>query len=104
MRVDVVGFKLEVTDAIRAHAETKAGKLPKFFDGTQQVTFRLTALGPGHGGFEVEVVVDVEKHDDFVAKATGDDLYLTIDSAVHKVTRQLTTFKEKLKQSGHHPR
>jgi len=104
MRVDVVGFKLDVTDAIREHAEAKASKLPRFFDGTQLVTFRLTELGPSSGGFETEIVVDVEKHDDFVAKATGDDLYLSIDSAVRKVTRQLTDFKEKLKQSGHHPR
>ncbi len=101
MRVDVVGLKFEVTDPIREYAEAKAEKLTRYFDGTQLVTVRL-AEQDKHT-FEVEIVADVEKHDDFVATAKGDDLYLTIDSAVQKMTRQLTDFKEKLKLSSHHP-
>lgn len=101
MRVDVVGLKFDVTDAIREYAETKADKLTRYFDGTQLVTVRLSERDKHT--FEVEIVADVEKHDDFVSTATGDDLYLSIDSAVQKMTRQLTDFKEKLKLSSHHP-
>lgn len=101
MRVDVVGLKFEVTDAIREHAESKVEKLTRYFDGIQLITIRLAQ--PAGRDFEVELVVDVEKHDDFVATASGDDLYLAIDSSVQKMSRQLTDFKEKLKLSSHHP-
>lgn len=103
MRVDVVGLKFVVTDAIREHAESKVDKLSRYFDGIQLITVRLSEHVNKANEFGVEIVADVEKHDDFVATATGDDLYLTIDSAVQKMSRQLTDFKEKLKLSSHHP-
>ncbi len=101
MRVDVVGLKFEVTDAIREYAESKVEKLSRYFDGIQLITIRLAQ--PAGRDFTVELVTDVEKHEDFVATATGDDLYLAIDSSVQKMSRQLTDFKEKLKLSSHHP-
>jgi putative sigma-54 modulation protein len=100
MQTIVTGRNLEVTDAIRAHAENKAASLPRFLDLVQQVTVRV---GPDpHGkGFHTEIVADVQHHDDFVASAHGSDLYHTINEAVDKVARQLKTFKEKLKQANH---
>jgi putative sigma-54 modulation protein len=98
MRIEVIGRNLEVTDAIREHAEAKAGKLPKYFDHIQQITFRLSREDHQHrGSFGVELVVDVEKHDDFVSSCSHEDLYTAIDQAVQKAGRQLTDFKEKLK-------
>jgi putative sigma-54 modulation protein len=98
MRTDVVGRNLEITDAIRQHAEAKAQKLPKYFDRIQQITFRLGRVDHQHRPrFDVEVVVDVEHHDDFVAHATDEDLYAAIDAAVAKSSRQLSDFKERLK-------
>ena len=98
MRIEVVGRNLDITDAIRQHAESKAQKLPRFFDGIQLITFRLSRQDHQHrGDFGVELVVDVEKHDDFVSSATDEDLYAAIDAAVQKSSRQLTDFKEKLK-------
>jgi putative sigma-54 modulation protein len=98
MRIEVVGRNLEVTDAIRQHAEEKAGKLPKYYDGVQQVTFRISRLDhQHHGRFGVELQVDVEKHDDFVSHAEDEDLYAAIDAAVNKGVRQLSDFKERLK-------
>lgn len=101
MRIDLVGLKFELTDAIREYAESKVEKLPRFFDGIQLITVRMAQ--PAGRDFTVELVADVEKHNDFVATATGDDLYLAIDSSVQKMSRQLTDFKEKLKLSSHHP-
>jgi len=98
MRIEVVGRNLDVTDAIRGHAEAKAGKLPRYFDGVQLVTLRLSRENhQHHGKFEVELVVDVEKHPDFVTHSSAEDLYAAIDEAVQKSSRQLTEFKEKLK-------
>ncbi|MCC6660908.1 MAG: ribosome-associated translation inhibitor RaiA [Phycisphaerales bacterium] len=101
MRTDVIGRNFEVTPAIRAHAEGKAEKLHKFLRGVQQITFRLARVDHQHKGqFEVELVIDVERHDDFVAHAKGEDLYVLIDEAVQKGTRQLTEFKERRKDGS----
>ncbi len=100
MRFDVVGLNVEVTDAIREYAETKSSKLTKFFDGIQQIVFRLSNEDhQQHSTFNVEVTTSVVKHDDFVANASGDDLYTAIDTAVHKSTRQIKDYKEKLRQA-----
>ena len=96
MRIDVVGRHIEVTDPIREHAEGKAQKLLKFYDRILQITYTL--FEADHTGeHKVELVVDVEHHDDFVSHATGKDLYGTIDQVTQKATRQLVDFKEKLK-------
>ena len=97
MRIDVVGRDVEVSDAIREHAEHKCDKLLRHFDRTQLITVTLWKEDHHHV-FACEIVVDVEKHEPFVAVAKGDDLYGTIEGAVAKSTRQLTDFKEKLKQ------
>lgn len=96
MRIEVVGKHMAVTDAIREYAQTKAAKLVKFLDLTQQI--RVFVEQGKHNEFQVELVVDVEKHDDFVAHAAASDLYAAIDLAVDKAKTQLTAFKEKLKQ------
>ncbi len=98
MRIDVVGRNLDVTDAIRAYAEQKGEKLPRYYDGVQQVTFTIQRHDDKSGpNYDVELVTDVEKHDAFVCHGKHEDLYAAIDDCVHKGTRQLTDFKEKLK-------
>src|SRR3970040_735707 len=101
MRVDVIAQNLEIRDAIRKHAEAKAGKLHRHFDGVQQITFRMTREDhQAHGEFGVELVIDVIKRPDFVAHAKNEDLYAAIDLVVQKGIRQLTDFKEQLKQGN----
>ena len=95
MRIDVIGKHLEVTPAIKQYAETKAGKLPRYFDGTQAV--RVLVEKGTNGSFLVEIAVDVEHHKDFIAHAKAEDLYACIDTAVDKASRQLRDFKEKLR-------
>ncbi|MBN8598949.1 MAG: ribosome-associated translation inhibitor RaiA [Planctomycetes bacterium] len=98
MRIDVIGRNLEITKAIKDHAEGKADKLPKFYDGVQAVRFTISKIDHQHkGSFDVELVIDVEKHDDFVSHCKGEDVYGAIDEVVHKGSRQLAEFKEKLK-------
>jgi putative sigma-54 modulation protein len=102
MRIDVVGKNLEVTDAIQNYAVTKADKLTKYLDLVQQITVTLTgANSHGSGEFGIEFVVDVEKHEDFVARVSDKDLYAGIDRAMEKSERQLRDFKEVLKLGKH---
>ncbi|MFT3686782.1 MAG: ribosome-associated translation inhibitor RaiA [Phycisphaerales bacterium] len=100
MRINVVGKHIEVTPAIKAHAESKCTKLTNHFDGVQLITVRVEQL-PHNKGFTAEVVCDVEKHDDFVGTANHADMYAAIDEAIAKVDRQIVSFKEKLKQGKH---
>jgi putative sigma-54 modulation protein len=97
MRIDVIGKHLEVTPAIQDYASKKVDKLTKIFDGTQQIKVCLESPQGKKGEYHVEVVVDVVKHDDFIANAVGPDLYAAIDTAVDKALRQLRDFKEKLR-------
>lgn len=96
MRIDVVGRDVRVTDAIRTHAEEKGAKLTKYFDLTQQVTYTIEKVD-AKSTYKVECLVDVEKHDDFVSSAKGEDVVALIDQVSQKAARQLTDFKEKLK-------
>ncbi len=101
MRIDVVGRNLEITPTIREHAQTRADKLPRYFDGVQAVTVTVTAdEHHTRGKFGVDMVIDVEKHPTFVAKAQDADLYAAVDHAFAKAQRQLHDFKEKLKQNN----
>lgn len=98
MRIDVIGKHLDITDAIREHAEAKVNKLPRFFNGIQHVAVRVSREDhASRGVYDVELVVSVQKHDDLVASARGDDVYMVIDQAVSKSTRQLAEFKDKLR-------
>ena len=98
MRIDVVGKNLEITGGIREHSEAKAEKLRTYFDSIQQITITVsTDEKHQRKEFDVEFVVDVERHEDFVAHAKGDDLYQAIDQCEQKLARQLTDHKEKLR-------
>ncbi len=97
MRIDVIGKHLEITPAIQTYAEKKADKLTKYFNGTQQIRVYAESPQGKKNEFHVEVVVEVVKHDDFVAKAVDADLYAAIDAAIEKATRQIRDFKDKLR-------
>lgn len=99
MRIDVVGTNLQLTEAIRQHAAAKAEKLPKYFDGVQQITFRIAREDhQQRATYDVEMIIDVVKHEDLVCHARGPDLYAAIDQVVHKGVRLVTDFKDRLRQ------
>ena len=103
MIINVVGKGVEVTDAIRSYAEGKVGRLPKYFERVQQITVTLMKQNhQSHGGFEVELVLDVERHADFVSRAASDDLYAAIDLVTEKGERQLRDHKEIKRDRKHH--
>lgn len=96
MRIDVVGRHIEITDPIREHAQSKGEKLSKYYNRIQQITYTIFEADKD-GEHKVELIVDVEHHDDFVSHASGEDLYATIDQATQKAARQLKDYKEKIK-------
>lgn len=102
MRIEIIGRNIEVTEALRNYAESKAGKLPKYYDGLQFIYITLSRPNAHKSTeYDAELVLDVEKHKDFVSRATGKDLYAAIDLVLEKGERQLRDFKEKLKLGKH---
>jgi putative sigma-54 modulation protein len=97
MRIDVVGKHIEITPAIHEYASKKVEKLTKLFDGTQLIKILVESPQGKTKEFHVEVVVDVVKHDDFIANVVGPDMYAAIDAAVDKAARQVRDYKEKLR-------
>ena len=101
MEINVVGRHIEVTSAIRDYAETKAAKLPRYYDRIQGIEL-LVGRADHHHRHEVEIIATVDHADPFVAKVAGDDLYACIDETVDKMERQLTDHKERLRNHKHH--
>jgi len=97
MLITITGRHIDITDAIRAHAEEKAEKLPRYYDSISQI--EVLVEGNEGGKQSVEVIVHAEHNELLIASETGTDTYACIDMAVHKMERQLKKAKEK--QRGH---
>ncbi|MCC6285625.1 MAG: ribosome-associated translation inhibitor RaiA [Phycisphaerales bacterium] len=99
MRIEVVGRNVTITDAIRDYCAQRADKLPRYFDGVQMMTFRISSPDHDHHReFDVELVIDVAGHDDFVSHAKERDLYAAIDLVAQKGQRQLVEHKDRLRE------
>ena len=97
MRIEVIGRNVEITDAIRQYGDTKAAKLTKYYAGLQQVTITIARENAqAVSDYTAELVLDVEKHKDFVSHASASDAYAAIDIVCEKGERQLRDFKERL--------
>ena len=99
MDITISGRHMEITDAIRAYAEEKAAKLPKFYDLAQSIEL---VLDGGDGKLmRAEIIVVAEHKNRFVSHHESDDLYGCIDQAIHKVQMQLTAHKERFRNRKH---
>jgi len=98
MQVTVTGRHLEMTDAIRQYARGKVGKLPRYYDRVSEAEL---IAEKNERLFRVELRVQADHHDPFIAHNEGDDLYACIDAVVDKLERQLTDHKEKVRNRKH---
>jgi putative sigma-54 modulation protein len=89
----ISGKHIEITEAIRKHAEEKASKLPKYYDSVNQVEVIID--GSEGGNKSVQVIARAEHSKVFVGTETGGDAYRCIDMAVHKLERQLRRTKSR---------
>ena len=97
MRIDVSARGMDLTDSVRGYAEEKAERLPRYYDGVEQIL--VVVEHEGSGRFSTEFRVDAEKHDTFVGLASAGSAFASIDLSLDKVARQLKDFKERLKNS-----
>lgn len=97
MQTTVVGRQMEVTDAIRRHAEQKVHKLDKYDDLVITCGVTVGKESPSKEIFWAELILGVRNHPEIVAKSDGHDLYVLIDEVIAKAGRQLHDLKEKTK-------
>jgi putative sigma-54 modulation protein len=83
---------MEITDAIRRHAEEKLNKLQRYFDIIHSVEVTASLVRNWH-------VVEITVHADGVllrGEEKSADMYTSIDLVVEKIERQLKKHKGKL--------
>ena len=99
MLFTISGKHIEITEAIRKHAEEKTSKLPKYYNSINQV--EVVVDGNQGGGTSVEVIARAEHSKVFIGTEKGEDTYRCIDMAVHKIERQLRRTKSKERDNKH---
>ena len=98
MVVTVASRHMEVTPALKTFAETKATKLLKYYDRIQEIEVILDA---GKDRTTVEMIVNAEHKNMFIAHHGDGDAYACIDGCVDKLERQLTDHKDKIRNRKH---
>ncbi len=87
MLFTISGKHIDITEAIKRHAEEKTSKLPKYYDSINQVEVIID--GNKGGNTSVEIIARAEHSKIFIVTETGEDAYKCIDVAVRKLERQL---------------
>ena len=100
MLFTITGKHIIITDAIRAYAEEKTSKLPRYYDGVNQVEV-IVDSSRGANKISVEIIARGEHGHVFVATETGEGACPCIDGAVHKLEQQLRKTKAKERDDKH---
>ncbi len=104
MLFTITGKHIDITEAIKTHAEEKTAKLPKYYNSINQIEVIIDG-NPGGGttsnNIEVEIIARAEHSNVFIATETGEDAYKCIDIAVHKLERQLKRKKTRQRDNKH---
>ncbi len=99
MLFTISGRHVEITDAIRAHAQEKIEKFPRYYNSINQI--EVIVEGNEGGGPSVEIIARAEHSNVFIAKESGGDMYTCIDLAAHKIERQLRKKKDRQRNNKH---
>ncbi|SJZ77648.1 putative sigma-54 modulation protein [Cetobacterium ceti] len=97
----IAGRNFIITEAIKNYAESKLTGLKKYFDAITEIQVTLSAVKSKNGPIqtaEVRVYID---GDLIKAVAVESDLYASIDKVEHILEKQLTKYKEKLRDNNH---
>jgi putative sigma-54 modulation protein len=94
MDIRISAVRGEVTQNVRDYAQTKVGKVSKFFGH---------AIGDVHIQISIdtplcdcETTMSIKNHGKIVAKGRANDIHAAIDQMVDKLERQVKDMKEKV--------
>jgi putative sigma-54 modulation protein len=92
MRINIIGRRIEVTEAIHDYVDKKIFRLSKYYNRISEIEVVLEEEGLNK---KVEILIKAEHSQRFVVSESGEDLYACVDIGVDKIERQLTRLKEK---------
>ena len=98
MIVTVSTRHMDVTPPLKSYAEQKANKLNKYYDRIQEIEVVFDA---GKDTTRVEMIVNAEHKNMFIAHHDDGDAYACIDGCVDKLERQLSEHKKKYRNRKH---
>lgn len=101
MEIRLTARHVTVTDDVRNYVESKAQKLPRFYDRIHDIE---VILDHASDQFTAEMIVRADNKQTFVASESGPDTFALIDLIVDKLERQLTKHKEKNRNHKHDAR
>ena len=96
--VTISSRHMDVTEAMKTFAEEKANKLNKYYDLIQEIEVIFDA---GKDRTKVEMIVNAEHKNMFIANHEQGDAYACVDACVEKLERQLTEHKKKHRNRKH---
>ena len=99
MLFTITGKHIEITDAIKSHAQEKAEKLPRYYNSINQIDVIIE--GSDGGKPSVEVIARAEHSNVFIATESGEDTYACIDVAMRKLESQLRRKKGRQRNNKH---
>lgn len=99
MLFNITGKHIDITEAIKNHAQQKTAKMTKFYNSVNQVEVIID--GSTGGQNSVEIIARAEHSKVFIASESGDDIYKCIDLTVHKLERQLRRKKTRERNNKH---
>jgi len=94
MQINLTGHHVDITDALRESVFNKFAKLERHFDHINNVHVVLTIEKLNQIAEATVHLRGTELH----AKAENEDMYMSIDSLVAKLDKQVLKYKGKLNQ------
>ena len=98
MNVVVSSRHMDVTPPLKTYAEQKANKLTKYYDRIQEIEVVLDAA---KDRTKVEMIVNAEHKNMFIANHDQGDAYACVDGCMDKLERQLSDHKKKIRNRKH---
>ena len=96
MRITVNGRNIEITDAIKAYAEEKIGKVVNHYDQIQSIEIVLNVIkNPSVSQNHTAEVLCKFVSGSVKAEESAETMYASIDFVADKLNRQVKKFKEK---------
>ncbi len=99
MNITITARHLRVTPEMKEYARERAERMWKYYDRIGKIEIVLDVDGEK---YTAEFIVSATRHTQVVARAKDADIQAALDKVHAKVERQLTKFKEKIK--NHRPR
>ncbi len=99
MLFTISGRHIDITEAIKSYAQEKTSRLPRYYNGINQV--EVIVDGSEGGKTSVEIIARGEHSRVFVGTESGENVYKCLDLAVRKLEKQLRRKKTKERNNKH---